>query len=35
MLEVIAGIIIGIGVLGGVGLCMAVAAMLKSGSEEY
>ncbi len=35
MLEVIAGVIIGIGVLGGVGMCMAVAAMMKSGSEEY
>jgi hypothetical protein len=35
MLEVIAGIIIGVGVLGGVGTCMAVAAMMKSGSEEY
>jgi hypothetical protein len=35
MLELIAGIIIGVGVLGGVGLCMAVAAMMKSGSEEY
>jgi len=35
MLELIAGVIIGIGVLGGVGLCMAVAAMMKSGSEEY
>jgi hypothetical protein len=35
MLEVIAGVIIGIGVLGGVGLCMATAAMMKSGSEEY
>jgi Tfp pilus assembly protein PilV len=35
MLELIAGVIIGIGVLGGVGLCMAVAAMLKSGNEEY
>jgi hypothetical protein len=35
MLEVIAGIIIGVGVLGGVGTCMAFAAMMKSGSEEY
>ncbi|MET3452724.1 hypothetical protein SAMN05660766_0520 [Curtobacterium sp. 314Chir4.1] len=35
MLELIAGVIIGIGVLGGVGVCMAVAAMMKSGSEEY
>lgn len=35
MLELIAGVIIGIGVLGGVGTCMAIAAMLKSGSEEY
>lgn len=35
MLELIAGVIIGIGVLGGVGTCMAVAAMMKSGSEEY
>jgi len=35
MLELIAGVIIGVGVLGGVGLCMAAAAMMKSGSEEY
>ncbi len=35
MLELIAGIIIGIGVLGGVGTCMAFAAMMKSGNEEY
>ncbi|MBA8990270.1 Tfp pilus assembly protein PilV [Curtobacterium pusillum] len=35
MLELIAGVIIGIGVLGGVGVCMALAAMMKSGSEEY
>jgi len=35
MLEVIAGIIIGVGVVGGIGMCMAVAAMMKSGSEEY
>jgi hypothetical protein len=35
MLELIAGIIIGIGVLGGVGTCMAAAAMMKAGSEEY
>lgn len=35
MLELIAGFIIGIGVLGGVGVCMALAAMMKSGSEEY
>jgi hypothetical protein len=35
MLELIAGVIIGIGVLGGVGTCMAIAAMMKSGSEEY
>ncbi|RDH96172.1 hypothetical protein DEU32_110117 [Curtobacterium sp. AG1037] len=35
MLELIAGVIIGIGVLGGIGFCMAVAAMMKSGSEEY
>lgn len=35
MLELIAAVIIGIGVLGGVGLCMAVAAMMKAGNEEY
>ncbi|GAA1492724.1 hypothetical protein GCM10009627_10700 [Curtobacterium herbarum] len=35
MLELIAGIIIGIGVLGGFGTCLAFAAMMKSGSEEY
>ncbi|MDR6171551.1 Tfp pilus assembly protein PilV [Curtobacterium sp. 320] len=35
MLELIAGVIIGIGVLGGVGVCMAFAAMMKSGNEEY
>jgi hypothetical protein len=35
MLELIAGVIIGIGVLGGIGTCMAAAAMAKSGSDQY
>lgn len=35
MLLTIGIVIIGIGVVGGVGTCMAVAAMMKSGSEEY
>ena len=35
MLELVGAIIIGIGVIGGVGTCMAMGAMLKSGSEDY
>jgi hypothetical protein len=35
MLTLVGAVIIGIGVVGGVGVCMAAAAMLKSGNEEY
>jgi hypothetical protein len=35
MLELVGAVIIGIGVIGGVGTCMAIAAMMKSGSEDY
>jgi hypothetical protein len=35
MLELVGAVIIGIGVIGGVGTCMAMAAMLKSGGDEY
>lgn len=35
MLELVGAVVIGIGVVGGVFTCMAIAAMMKSGSEEY
>lgn len=35
MLTAVGIVIIGIGVVGGVFSCMAMSAMMKSGSEEY
>lgn len=34
MVDVIGGIIIGIGVVGGVGVCMAMGAMLRGSKAE-